>query len=61
MKGHYNISLNVKINIVEILADIVSVMQFKNVFALFLKTLVIIMLEYSTDTRKNIKHNILKT
>ena len=61
MKGHYNISLNVKINIVEILADIVTVMQFKNVFALFLKTLVIIMLEYSTDTRKNIKHNILKT
>ena len=60
MKGHYNISLNVKINIVEILADIVTVMQFKNVFALFLKTLVIIMLEYSTDTRKNIKHNILK-
>ena len=61
MEGYNNISLNVEINIVEILADIATQMNFKNVFALFLKTLVIILLGYSTDGRINIKHTILKT
>ena len=61
MEGYNNISLNVKINIFEILADIATHMNFKNVYASFIKTLVIILLGYSTDTRINIKLTILKT
>ena len=61
MEDHDNISLNVKINIVEILADIVTEIKFENVFTSLLKTFVIILLSYSTHTKLNVKHNILKT
>ena len=61
MEEYNNILLNVKINIFEILADIATHMNFKNVYASFITTLVIILLGYSTDTGINIKHNILKT